>query len=220
MKTKDAILLALLVVLVVVVTYQVGAGWKRGDGFAGGEPVHQPYPGGAHNPYTVLNKEIDTLRGYRNDGYNQPPIYRMPGGLDAYHHAGADLKPERIAEAEREQWYSATAADQSGQFNTELVHDASSDTTQYHTTSPALDYDTYITDLVADPRTRENHRRWAEEMKPWSGTARQVDTLEMENYIDFIGLRRPQAVAQYNPLQLTEIDTGDLIQNPKFNFRG
>jgi hypothetical protein len=222
--TKDAILIAILVVLVIIVVYQ-GSGWfKKGgacDGFAAAKtgPLTQ-FPEGTYNPYTLLNKQIDELRGYRNDGYNQPPVWRLPQGLDRYHRSGASLTPEDVAEAEREQWFSATDADQSGAFNTELSQDPTSDTMMYHTPSPALDYGSYITDLISDPRTRENHRRWVEEMKPWSGVAMKVDNLEMDNYVDFIGLRRPQAVAQYNPLQLTEIDTWDLAVNPKFNFRG
>jgi len=224
MKSNDAVLVALLVVLVIIVAFQFGGGKKKQgdcDGFtAGGASVHQKFPGGTYNPYTVLNKQLDVIRGYRNDGHNQPPFFRHPRGLDAYHRAGARLRPEQIAEAEREQWFAATETDNSGSFNTELAQDPTSDTMQYHTPSPALDYDSFITDLVVDPRTRDNHRRWVEEMKPWSGTAMKVDDLDMENYIDFQGLRRPQAVVQYNPLQLTEIDTYDLAKNKKFNFRG
>jgi hypothetical protein len=47
-----------------------------------------------------------------------------------------------------------------------------------------------------------------------------VDDLEMENYLHFTGLARPQAVVQNQPLQLTEIDTYDLAHNKKFNFTG
>lgn len=225
MKTNDAVLIALLVVLVIIVAYQ-GRDWMRGrgsyDGFAGsgGCNPHQQYPEGYHNPYTVLNKKLDEIRGYRDDGFNQVPYYRLPRGLDRYHRAGANIKPEMIAEAEREQWYAGLDADSAGQFNTELMSDPAAETFQPHCPAPAIDYDGYIADLVVDPRTRDNHRRWIEEMKPWSGTAMMVDNLDMEPTIDFIGLRRPQAVVQYNPLQLTEIDTHDLAVNPKFNFRG
>lgn len=223
MKSNDAILIALLVVLVIIVAYQ-GSSWMKGrnncDGFAANANPHQQYPVGPHNPYTVLNKQLDAIRGYRSDGYNQPPFYRHPRGLDRYHRAGAHLNPEDVAEAEREQWYAALDSDRAGSFNTELAQDATADTMQYHSPSPAIDYGSYITDLIVDPRTRDNHRRWVEEMKPWSGTAMKVDDLDMENYVDFTGLRRPQAVVQYNPLQLTEIDTYDLAKNKKFNFQG
>jgi hypothetical protein len=226
MKSNDAILVALLVFLVIIVAYQ-GSGWMKGrgncDGFsAGGDATHQQYPGGAHNPYTVLNKQLDSIRGHRHDAYNQPPVWRQPHGLDRYHRSGPHLKPEQIAEAEREQWYAATEANRSGSFNTELTQDAQTDTMQYHSAQPAIDYSGYITDLVVDPRTKDNHSRWVEEMKPWSGTAMMVDDLDeaLEATTHFIGLRRPQAIVQYNPLQLTERDSYTFASNPKFNFKG
>ena len=188
-----------------------------GENFTAG---HQQYPAGMHNPYTVLNKHLDGIRGHRHDAYNQRPVHQHPRGLDRYHRSGADLKPEDIAEAERAQWYTALGADHTETFNPEMMHDIQADSMQYHTTSPALDYDTYVTDLVIDPRTRDNHRKWVEEMKPWSGTAMKVDDLDMENYVEFTGLRRPQAVVQHNPHQLTEIDSDDLAKNAKFNFKG
>jgi hypothetical protein len=229
MKSRDAVLLALLVVLAIVLAYHFGGGKKLlggAEGFAAGGPgcaaVHQQYTAGdpPYNPYMSLNKQLDAIRGYRNDGYNQPPMYSFPYGLDAYHRSGAYLRPEDLAEAEREAWFSALDADQSGQFNTELAHEGFTDTMQYHTAAPALDYGSYVTDLVVDPRTRDNHQRWVEEMKPWSGVAMKVDNLEMDNYVDFIGLRRPQAVVQYNPLFITEIGPEDLAVNPPFRFTG
>ncbi len=228
METKDALLIALVTALAIAAIYHLG-GWGH-EGFAGGAAaaggckpgatVHQRYPCPRYNPYTVLNKQLDSIRGYRNDGYGQPPFYRHPRGLDAYHRAGAHLRPEDVAEAERMQWFTATSADCSGSFNTELCAEPTTDVMQYHSAAPAIDYNSYVTDLIVDPRTADNHRRWVEEMKPWSGTAMKVDTLDMENYIDFQGLRRPQAVVQYNPLQLTEIDTFDLSVNKPFRFQG
>lgn len=234
MKSNDAVLMALLVVLAVVLIYHYGGKGATRSGFAPGGPscgpVHQQYlppkcrdprrPEQACNPYMSLNKQLDEIRGYRNDGFNQPPFYSFPYGLDAYHRSGAYITPENVAEAEREQWFSALDADQAGQFNTELGREGFTDTMQYHQAAPAIDYGSYITDLVVDPRTRDNHNRWVEEMKPWSGVAMKVDSLDMENYVDFQGLRRPQAVVQYNPLQLTEIDTFDLSVNRPFNFMG
>ena len=228
MRTRDAVLFAALVVLVVALLYY-GRGWLSSgsrDGFRGANTaygnVHQQYPDGRWNPYTVLHKQLDTIRGYHNDGFRQPPFWRSPKGLDRYHRSGASMKPEMIAEAEREQWYAAAGTDQAGHFNTELVQDPAKETFQYHTPNQAIDYGSYITDLIVDPRTKDNHERWVEEMKPWSGTAMAVDDLEeaQEATVDFIGLRRPQAVVQYNPLQLTERDTYTLSGNAKFNFKG
>jgi len=231
MDKKDALIIALVTVLALAAVYYVG-GWGRAgftaaaESFTGagcckpGAAVHQSYPCGRYNPYTVLNKQLDSIRGYRNDGFGQPPFWRHPRGLDAYHRAGAHLRPEDVAEAERMQWFTATSADNSGSFNTELAAEPTTDVMQYHSAAPAIDYNSFVTDLVVDPRTKDNHRRWVEEMKPWSGTAMKVDDLEMANYVDFQGLRRPQAVVQYNPLQLTEIDTFDLSVNQPFRFQG
>ena len=44
-------------------------------------------------------------------------------------------------------------------------------------------------------------------MKPWSGVAMKVDNLDMADYVDLAGLRRPPPVVQYNPLQLTTKST-------------
>ena len=63
-------------------------------------------------------------------------------------------------------------------------------------------------------------RVWAKEMKPWSGVARKIGEIEVENYLHFQGLRRPQAVPQHAPLQLTEVDQYDLAKNKKFRFSG
>ena len=225
MKSTQAIIIAVVVVLVIIVAYTYEKKKskdkdkdKKHEGFVAstGAIVPTPYQGGPYNPYTVLNKRLSEERGSRNDGYRQTSWANRPRGIDAYHQAGASVKPEQIAAAEREQWYAATVADSTGSFNPENVHEGF----ESHMTQPAIDYDSYITDLVVDPRTRDNHRKWVEEMQPWSGVAMMVDKLEMDNYLDFQGLRRPQAVVQYNPIQLTEIDTDDLAVNPKFNFRG
>ena len=220
MESKPAVLFALVIVLILVGAYVlVGQKKKAGEGYVAytGAVVPKPYQGSTFNPYTVLNKKLSTVRGYRNDGYNQTPFYRRPRGIDAYHQAGATVKPEQIAAAERSAFYAPTVAAGAGTFNPERAHEGFTDTDD---NVPGIDYDSYITDLVVDPRTRDNHRKWVEEMKPWSGVAMKVDNLEMDNYVDFIGLRRPQAVVQYNPMQLTEIDTNDLSSNSKFNFRG
>jgi hypothetical protein len=58
-------------------------------------------------------------------------------------------------------------------------------------------------------------------MTPFSGTPTMVDNLDeaLEASINFTGLRRPQAVSQYNPTFVTEIDSRILAGNCPFNFR-
>lgn len=84
-----------------------------------------------------------------------------------------------------------------------------------------MDFNSYITDQVADPKVRENHKKWVNEIKPWAGTATRTndDMREaMEASVHFVGLRRPQAVKQYNPHQVTEVDESTFTGNKKFNF--
>jgi len=88
---------------------------------------------------------------------------------------------------------------------------------------PDIDYNTQVTDLVADDRMREGQEKWYKEMKPWSAVAMTVDNLDeaMEASTNFIGLRRPQPVLQSNDdsdWQRTERDTSTFINNPKFIF--
>jgi hypothetical protein len=106
---------------------------------------------------------------------------------------------QRVSEVENDQWHGAIAADAEGP-----------------------DYSGYLTDLVTDPRTRETHQQWVEEMKPWSGTAITIDDMDeaMEASTDFIGLRRPQAAPQYNPYFVTEKDPNTFGKNPRFAFQG
>jgi hypothetical protein len=181
-----------------------GHGGHSGACGHGGHPHHHGAgfaPGGG-NPYAAAHRRLDAQRGQ-----------------DRSRRAGGELRPEHFAEAEREQWYAATEADHTGAFDAEQAH---SDAVQYHTTQPAIDYSSFITSQVVDPRTQSNHARWASEMKPWSGTAMVVDDMDeaLEASTHFTGLRRPQAIVQNNPLQLTEQDSRTFSGNSKFNFKG
>ena len=128
--------------------------------------------------------------------YYQPPQYDT---FTPHRPVMPRTQFERIADAENDQWFAAMAADEE---------------------SP--DYTGYLTDLVTDPRTRETHKQWVEEMKPWSGTAITVDNMDeaMEASTSFLGLRRPQAAPQYNPYFVTELDPSTFKNNPKFIFQG
>lgn len=235
MQGDNAIIAALLAVLILAVVFWGAQKSPRHHERFGGPTypldVHQQYPGGPYNPYTVINKEIGLLRGAKHDAYGQPPIWRQPHGLDRYHRSGASLRPERIAEAERESWFAADGEpcaraptpDAPETLNEGMAVAGVTDTSPIHPGgAPGMDYNGYIADLISDPRTRDNHEQWVKEMGPWSGGPMIVDTMDeaMEATTDFIGLRRPQPVAQYNPLQLTERDTWTFIGNHSFRFNG
>jgi len=217
MDTNDSIIIALLVAILLVVIYN---GMPKGlrNHFTGsnGPAIHLDGPG-VVNPYPALHRQLEASRGRRHDGYNQTPAWRRQHHRDHY-----APQPEQIAEAERGQWLAATEANSTGGFDTELTQDMQTDTMQYHTAQPSMDYGGYITDLIADPRTRENQARFASDMKPFSGGALKVDDLDeaMEASTHFQGLRRPQALVQHNPHQVTENDTNTFASNAKFNFKG
>lgn len=82
------------------------------------------------------------------------------------------------------------------------------------------DYNSYIRSLVADDRMLANQAAWVKEVQPFSYTSLIIKDFDLEPYTDFIGLRRPQAVAVYNPTQLTELTPEDLAPNKRFEFQG
>lgn len=235
MKTSTAIIVAVIVILILALAWWAMKKHDASDSAAAAaaaassgtvkqpaskESFGGPEPPGHVNPYALLNNNLDAIRGLRNDGYDQPPIYAYPGGLERYIRSGATVTPDQLATAEQMSWFEAKDRDGSGPYNTELAYDSHSDVMQYHDASPSLDYNAHITDLVTDPRVVANHNNWVEEMKPWSGAVKKVDDLNeaMEASLDFQGLRRPQAIVQYNPTQLTEIGPDILAPNKKFNF--
>jgi hypothetical protein len=235
MKSGDAILVALLVVLILMIAYH-SCNNKR-EGFLGGW-ADDKLLRFEEDARAISNDRLFTMRGHhRNDGYRQSdpwerPVYvdeaarhyapQQPYGLDRFHQTGRYLTPEDITNAEQQDWYDYTAESNTGNFNAELAADSNGgDTMQYHTAEPAINYGDFITDMIIDPRTKENHNKWVEEMKPFSGGPMMVDNMDeaIEASIDFRGLRRPQAVVQNNPLFITEIDTRLLASNCPFNFR-
>ena len=84
----------------------------------------------------------------------------------------------------------------------------------------ANDYGSYMRSLVADDRMLANQAAWVKEVQPFSQTALIIKDFDVEPYIPFVGLRRPQAVAVYNPTRLTEWSPEDLAPNKKFDFQG
>ena len=238
MIANDMILVSLIIVLVILVVYQSICRMKEkgstGDYLRSDYPrsdyPRSDYPRSdyprrdyfkSHHQAVAMRQQEMRQQEIRQQEMRQMAMHQQEMRQQGMRQP-EELRPEQIAEAEREQWLAATEADHTGSYDPELSQDMQSDTMQYHTAQPSIDYSGYITDLVADPRTRENHQRWAEEMKPWSGTAMTVDNMDeaMEASTDFIGLRRPQSIGQNNPLQLTERDGNTFSSNAKFNFKG
>jgi hypothetical protein len=228
-----AVLIALVIVAILAI---VKCKKPKSEGFSGsGCPATSRRPGSGSGavgngyrqlareyskaPYAALQNAIGEVRG-RPDAKDL--LLSGPGPLEAVQRSQALLTPEDLMAAERAAWAVSAEREMAAPYNVEKMTDPGSDTLQAYETSPAIDYQTMITDLVVDPRTRENHRQWIGEMTGWSGTTTmKVDILEPELYLDWHGLRMPQAgVGQYNPLQLTEVDDTDLAKNRDFRFQG
>ena len=184
-----------------------------------GQPVREKA-----DPYTLANDFIEAARGMTaadlTRGTEDP--WTVPGALERYHQSGITITPEQRSVAEQNLWTDSIAESSAQAYNTEDAFSPSKDATAYHETVPALDYNSHITDTVLDSRSVENHAKWVDMMIPWAGTATTVDTMDeaVEASTNFIGLRRPQPVAQHNALQITERDMYTFLGNAKFNFLG
>lgn len=192
------------------------------------------------SPYAKINEFIDTARGMSASelaGHSLPP-WQVPGEIERYyrskmdwkkpsdqpqrfHMAGVTVDPEQAAAADQEMWVSNLDSSSVAPYNTEHAFDSSHDATGYHEAAP-LDYNTHITENVLDAHAVSNHQKWVSSMMPWAGTSTSPDTLDeaLEATTHFVGLRRPQAIAQHNSLQVTERDMYTFLGNSKFNFLG
>ena len=168
-------------------------------------PQHKkwPFPWNPHGP-----RPTPPPRQWPNSNLSQRGLSQS--GVDR----------DRIADAEREAWYAADADVE--KFATDPAAASHTADSVIGGDSGGLDYVRYTTDMIVDPRMQENHRKWVEEMGPWSGALRNVDNLDeaLESSTHFTGLQRPQAVPVYNPTQVTELGPEIFAGNHKFRFNG
>lgn len=221
-----ALVAVLLIVAVVIVVRDrkkkakmAPAAARRREGMVGAPGPTDMWARATLAPYTSIQNSIDSVRGNPDA---KAILEQGRPAFAAYHRSSAELRPEDLMSAERQAWVLAAEQDRVAPYNVEKMSDPAQDTMQHSETAPAIDYQTMITDLVIDPRTRMNHSQWVNEMQGWSGTTTmKVDTFEPQLYLTWQGLRMPQAgVGQYNPLQLTEVDDTDLAVNKPFHFNG
>jgi hypothetical protein len=228
MTSRECALIAVLTVIVIIVICRAknsrNGGAKSGMCGVRETLVNSPGPldlwvETPRAPYTYIQNSIDAVRG-SPDATNI--LLQGRPAFNAYTRSSAELRPEDLAAAERAAWMQAAEQDRIAPYDIEKMTDPAKDTMQHFETAPALDYQSMITDLVVDPRTRMNHHQWVDEMQGWSGTTTmKVDTFEPQLYLNWQGLQMPQAgVGQYNPLQLTEVDDTMLAVNKPFRFNG
>jgi hypothetical protein len=201
----------------------------------------------ASNPYGVLNNQLDGIRGkYGGDIGRKHPLAGK-GLLNHYRSGdsktprdmrndflsnwfGADESEEKkTEEGKKESMVSGAVSDESEISDAAAIGAADAaaslgiSTCQDDKLAGQLgtgDYNAYVTEVIADDRMLQNHAEWVKEVKPFSQTSMVIREFDIEPSINFVGLRRPQAVAVYNPTQLTELSPEDLAPNPKFDFRG
>lgn len=166
--------------------------------------AHSPQSG--VHPRELLNNQLDDLRG-RSPAHHAPRArwrHRMPVpqssiSLDPdttmHNLRDPQTNDDRIASAEQEQWA---------------------------TPGSSYDHMASITDLVVDPRTKEQHRQWTNNMSPFSGRPMMVDNMEeaFAQSHPFTGFSRPRSVVQNNPLQVTEADHSTFSDSRRVVFNG
>lgn len=223
MDRRASIILAIVVVVALVLFYvyhvrDSGATKPSPrEGFTGGQCQQTMWRKQVMPPHTAIQNRVDMAIG----NPEAKKLINDPKLMMAYVRGQSQATPEDIMTAERTAWLAASEGAAAGRFDVERMTNMADDTLQCHTSAPAMDYVSMVTDLITDPRLQENHGKWVQEMVPFNKTWIKIDDLEMENYLDFQGLQRPQAgVGVYNPMMLTEIDDSDLARNHRFNFQG
>lgn len=197
MKTNDAIALAAVIIVVLVMIYLMGQDKKKPCGH----------------------------KSFISDDFQCPPKQTTPPSI----FAKPQMKPSSLpsdAEFASKNPEAYLAREQAQLNNLSTSQPAMFEPEQPGNNSSYnqigdLDFASYITDQVADSTVKSNHQKWVNEVKPWAGTAaRNNDDLSeaMEASVHFVGLRRPQAVRQFNPQQVTEVDGSTFAGNKKFNF--
>ena len=134
------------------------------------------------------------------------------GGKKLVSHAErATYDPEGFIHEERQQR-------ESGGVKSQIFTPETRGNVDTYNDAGSIDYSAYITDQVVDTKIKDSHKKWTDEIKPWSGTATKTpDNLDeaLEASVHFHGLRRPKPIKQYNPHQLTELDETSLSGNQR-----
>ena len=216
---RENIFLALLIVIIVLVAWQCMRPTYTNEGGSGDESM-------AAHPRAILDRQLDLRHGHRSDGHAQDHHLDNMSATD-FVSTGAHLQPSDIRKAEAQSWHATGVepvyGDSCGYIQGGGGYSSMDGGFDQGDAMTAAPYD--VTNLVVDDRMASNHQKWANEMGPWSGTARKVDTLEVANYLPRTGIAAwsHRVPSQYNPLQLTEVDSHDLAAHQKndgFAFTG
>lgn len=89
--------------------------------------------------------------------------------------------------------------------------------------APGMSWSDHVASAAVDPAVIKNHSefvadRLSNKNQFITGPTMTPDSHTSYDPISWQGLRRPQAVAQYNPTQMPDIDTSLYETQPKFNW--
>lgn len=189
MKPSTELLVGFLILIIVILAYK----YYTNEGF--------------YSDNVKVNQVIDSTGAVAR----QP----IPSYGDPEKHLQKVTHPEDVMQADQLRSFQTFGIGQQSANNVE-------DNVGYYTVNgpaPDIDYNTYMMTQNLDQRVMDNQRRWQQEMSPWSAGPMTVDyDLDMEAYLPFQGLQRPQGVPQSNPFFVTEIGPKDTAVNNPFNF--
>lgn len=195
MKTYEAVIIVLIIVVIVALAVrgrQTGLGFVGEAKVVGGKLEKRvsslisgtgPQGQQDYQNFAALGQETaaENARILNRTGV---PNYaagfgssRPPHPHDVATRNGSYISPERVAEAERNAWapYSATATPH---YDVRKGTYAGNDLVQQMGHYQEGDWAQQLSDLALDPRTREQHNQWVDEVGPFSQTAFSVDNLD------------------------------------------
>lgn len=228
MNMHEAVVIVLIIVVIVALARQTGRG-LAGGAKAVGEAAKDDatsWASGDKSFYGRIGQElanrnasIGTRVGVRNDaagwGSSRQALSMDPPAT----RNGSYMSPERLAEAEQSAWapYSASATPH---YDVMKGRYPGSDLTQQLGQYQEGDWAQQISDLALDPRTREQHRKWVDEVGPYSQTAFSVDNLDeavamAQPRVGITAFRALTPAQSSCTLQLTELDAEQHAQQFK-----
>lgn len=235
MDGSHVLIVGLLIVLIIVIACQ-GSMWMQqsqggsnsggGNGGYGGGNGGGGCRSGFQNPWTNNHKLHAVVQG-SPDG---PKILRSHRNLiPAMARTSASATPEQLHKAERAAWFKARDQSQRSGFDTERMMDTSDLTMQEHDSSPAINWQDALVDLVADKRVRENQAKWEAEMQPFNTTWLKVDDMDEASVFGLGGPGNAQGLYTFsrggvnvdNPMFLTDVGPDEFSQmKSAFRFNG
>lgn len=89
--------------------------------------------------------------------------------------------------------------------------------------APGMEYKDYVTSQAVDPAVIQNHQEYIYDRignkgQFITGPTMSPDSHESYDPIPWVGLRRPEAVKQFNPTQVPDIDLSLYEKRPKFTW--